>query len=97
MKVKYAANFISPGSKIFKSLRRRQYDQVIIERAKGIVLRHFTTCIDVSESVHSDSQGGVDYRATSSGTKARTIIIVTLVPAEHGGYRLKLRHLNFDP
>ena len=33
--------------------------------------------------------------ATSSGTKVRTI--VTLVPAEQGRYRLKLRHLNFDP
>ena len=32
---------------------------------------------------------------TSSGTKIRTI--VTLVPAEQGRYRLKLRHLNFDP
>ena len=30
-----------------------------------------------------------------SGTKVRTI--VTLVPAEHGRYRLKLRHLTFDP
>ena len=34
------------------------------------------------------------YWATSSGTKVRTI--VTLVPAEQGRYRLKLRHLNFD-
>ena len=30
-------NFISPGSKIVKRLRRRQYDQVIIERTKGLV------------------------------------------------------------
>ena len=31
---------------------------------------------------------------TSSGTKVRTI--VSIVPAEHGRYRLQLRHLNFD-
>ena len=34
-------------------------------------------------------------RATSSGTKVRAM--VTLVPAEHGRYLLKLRHLKFDP
>ena len=34
-------------------------------------------------------------RATSSDTKVRTI--VTLVPAEQGRLRVKLRHLNFDP
>ena len=32
--------------------------------------------------------------AILSGSKVRTI--VTLVPAEQGMYRLKLRHLNFD-
>ena len=32
---------------------------------------------------------------TISGTKVSTI--VTLVPAEQGRYRLKLRHLNFNP
>ena len=34
-------------------------------------------------------------RATLYGSKVRTI--VTLVPAEHGRYRLKLGHLSFDP
>ena len=34
--------FISSGSKIVKRLRRRQYDQVIIERTIGLVLGPFT-------------------------------------------------------
>ena len=36
--VKDTPNFISSGSNIVKRLRRRQYDQVIIERTIGIVL-----------------------------------------------------------
>ena len=37
-KVKYTPNCISSGSKIVKRVRRRQYDQVVIERTIGIVL-----------------------------------------------------------
>ena len=37
-RVKYTPNFFSSGSKIVKRLRRRQYDQVIIERTIGLVL-----------------------------------------------------------
>ena len=35
---KGAANVVSAGSKIFKSLRRRKHDQVIIERTIGLVV-----------------------------------------------------------
>ena len=42
-----------------------------------------------------DNTSSMHHRATSYGTKVRTI--VTLVPAEQGRYRLKLRHLNCDP
>ena len=41
-RVKGEANFISSGSKIVKRLRRRQYDQAIIERTIGLVLGPFT-------------------------------------------------------
>ena len=41
-RVKGEANFISSGSKIFKRLRRRQYDPAIIERTIGLVLGPFT-------------------------------------------------------
>ena len=41
-RVKCEANFVSSGSKIVKRLRRRKYDQVIIERTKGLVLGHST-------------------------------------------------------
>ena len=37
-RVKGEANFISSGSKIVKRLRRRQYDQAIIERTIGLML-----------------------------------------------------------
>ena len=37
-RVKDTPNFISSGSKIVKRLRRRQYDPLIIERTKGLVL-----------------------------------------------------------
>ena len=37
-RVKDTPNFISSGLKIVKRLRRRQYDQLIIERAIGLVL-----------------------------------------------------------
>ena len=37
-RVKDTTNFISSGSKIFKRLRRRQYDPLIIERTIGLVL-----------------------------------------------------------
>ena len=37
-RVKGEANFISFGSKIMKRLRRSQYDPVINERTKGLVL-----------------------------------------------------------
>ena len=37
----------------------------------------------------------VSKERTTSDTKVRTIL--TLVPAEQGRYRLKSRHLNFDP
>ena len=37
-RVKDTPNFISLGSKIVKRLRRRQYDPLIIERTKGLVL-----------------------------------------------------------
>ena len=37
-RVKDTPNFISSGSKIVKSLRRRQYDPLIIERTIGLVL-----------------------------------------------------------
>ena len=40
-RVKGEANFLSPGSKIVKRLRRRQYDQAIIERTIGLVLCPF--------------------------------------------------------
>ena len=36
--VKFEENFVSSGSKIVKSLRRRKYDPVIIERMIGLVL-----------------------------------------------------------
>ena len=35
-RVKCEANFISSDSKIVKHLRRRKYDQVIIDRTKGL-------------------------------------------------------------
>ena len=41
-RVKDKPNFISSGSKIIKRLRRRQYDPVIIERTRGLVLGPFT-------------------------------------------------------
>ena len=41
-RVKGEANFISPGSKIVKRLRRRQYDPAIIERTMGLVLGPLT-------------------------------------------------------
>ena len=37
-RVKDTPNFILSGSKIVKRLRRRQYDPVIMEKAKGLVL-----------------------------------------------------------
>ena len=41
-RIKGEANFISLGSKIVKGLRRRQYDQAIIERTIGLVFCPFT-------------------------------------------------------
>ena len=41
-RVKCEANFVSPGSKIVKHLRRRKYDPVIIERTIGLVLGPYT-------------------------------------------------------
>ena len=41
-RVKRETNFISSGSNIVKRLRRRQYDQVIIERTIGLVFGPFT-------------------------------------------------------
>ena len=42
-RVKCQANFISSNSKIFKRLRRRLYDQAIIDSTIGIVLGPFTS------------------------------------------------------
>ena len=47
-RVKDTSNFISPGSKIVKCLRRRQYDPLIIERALGLELGLLQPCIDFS-------------------------------------------------
>ena len=41
-RVKHTPNFISPGSKIVKRLRRRQYDPLIIVSTIGLVLCHST-------------------------------------------------------
>ena len=50
-RVKGEANFISSGSKIVKHLRRRRYDQTIIERTKGLVIGPLQPCADHSLSV----------------------------------------------
>ena len=47
-RVKDTPNFISSRSKIVKCLRRRQYDPLIIERTKGLVLGPCTHCTDLS-------------------------------------------------
>ena len=45
-RIRYAANFISSGSKIVKLLRRRRYDSVIIEMV-SLALSSF---IEISRS-----------------------------------------------
>ena len=47
------ANFISSGSKIVKRLRRRQYDQAIIERTISLVLG--PNC-DVKKTIQQQQQ-----------------------------------------
>ena len=42
-RIKCEANFVSSGSKIVKRLRRRKYDQVIIERTIGLMLGSSTS------------------------------------------------------
>ena len=41
-RVKGDVDFISSGSEVVKGLRRRQYDQAIIERTIGLVFGPFT-------------------------------------------------------
>ena len=62
-RVKDTPNSISSGSKIVKRLRRRrQYDPLIIERTKGLVLRPSTALYrPFLNALHSDYQDGKDY------------------------------------
>ena len=50
-RVKCEANDVSSDSQIVKRLRRRKYDQVIIERTIGLVFGPSTACTDLSLSL----------------------------------------------
>ena len=78
--------------------------QLLLESASTPMCGHMNTVTVISLIVTLNNQvahslglhlGAVSYRATSSGTKVRTI--VTLDLAEQRRCRLKFRHLNFNP
>ena len=68
---------------------------VILEDTLGLAMRGKHAITDAWKSYRRKWLLTIQHWAISSGTKVCTI--VTLVPAEHGRYRLKLRRLNFDP
>ena len=72
-RVKDTPNFISSGSKIVKRLRRRQYDQVIIERTVGLVLGPFTALYEpfLKHCTLNNKAVGTIWRAVSKPPQRR--------------------------
>ena len=75
-RVKGAADFVSPGSKIVKRFRRRKYDPVIVEYGRYYTLPFYSLVLIFPESLHSDKQGDGDYLTCPKLLRDKALILV---------------------